>query len=119
MNRLRGLQAAPIGFPYNYPAEPMTGVIRSCLPGPVFVSPWTELFPVPILMMNIPTYHRGVSNAQKKFPYSLHDNPYTRKVIWQLQKGLATMGCLETGDSEKGEKFGSLRIITSYRKDVD
>eukprot|EP00972_Heterocapsa_arctica_P104728 15433869-Heterocapsa_arctica.AAC.1 len=29
------------------------------------------------------------------------------------------MGCLGTGDSEKGEKFGSLRIITSYRKDVD
>eukprot|EP00972_Heterocapsa_arctica_P021175 3118082-Heterocapsa_arctica.AAC.1 len=70
-------------------------------------------------MMYIPSYYRGVSNAPKKFPFTLPDNPYVRKVIWKLQKGLATMGCLGTGDSEKGEKFGSLRIITSYRKDVD
>eukprot|EP00972_Heterocapsa_arctica_P112578 16432592-Heterocapsa_arctica.AAC.1 len=65
MSRLRGLQAALIGFPYNYPAEPMTGVMRSCPPGPGLVSPWTELLPVPILMMNIPKNYRGVSNAQK------------------------------------------------------
>eukprot|EP00972_Heterocapsa_arctica_P001081 151962-Heterocapsa_arctica.AAC.1 len=79
MNRLRGLQAALIGFPYNYPCEPMTGVTRSCPPGPGLVTPWTNLFPVPILMMDIPTRYKGVSNALKQVPFTLPDNPYVRK----------------------------------------
>eukprot|EP00972_Heterocapsa_arctica_P026455 3896401-Heterocapsa_arctica.AAC.1 len=69
--------------------------------------------------MDIPSYYRGASNAKKKDPYSLPDNSDVRKLIWRLQKGLASMGCVGSGDSEKEEKFGSLRIITSYRKDVD
>eukprot|EP00972_Heterocapsa_arctica_P014110 2079202-Heterocapsa_arctica.AAC.1 len=34
MNRLRGLQAATIGWPYQYPAGPMTGCSKRCPPGP-------------------------------------------------------------------------------------
>eukprot|EP00972_Heterocapsa_arctica_P023550 3470248-Heterocapsa_arctica.AAC.1 len=97
----------------------MTGVSRSCPPGPGLGIPWTDLFPVPILMMDIPSYYRGTSNAKKKDPYSLPDNPYVRTIIWQLQKGLATTGCVGSGDSENEEKLGSLIIIMSYRKDVD
>eukprot|EP00972_Heterocapsa_arctica_P073620 10871127-Heterocapsa_arctica.AAC.1 len=67
--------------------------------------------------MDIPTRSMGASHARKQF--DLPDNPYVRKVIWMLQQGLASMGRVGTGDSENGEKFGSLRIITSYRKDVD
>eukprot|EP00972_Heterocapsa_arctica_P070832 10465231-Heterocapsa_arctica.AAC.1 len=59
MNRLRGLQAALIGSPYNYPGEPMTGFTRSCPPGPGLGTPWTDLFSVPILMMDIPTRWKG------------------------------------------------------------
>eukprot|EP00972_Heterocapsa_arctica_P086617 12768815-Heterocapsa_arctica.AAC.1 len=36
-----------------------------------------------------------------------------------LQKGLASTGCVGSGESEKYKKLGSLRVITSYRKDVD
>eukprot|EP00972_Heterocapsa_arctica_P032152 4737293-Heterocapsa_arctica.AAC.1 len=67
--------------------------------------------------MDIPTRSMGASHARKQFEFL--DNPYVRKIIWKLQKGLASTGCLGTGDSEKGDMFGSLNIVISYRKDVD
>eukprot|EP00972_Heterocapsa_arctica_P009771 1438046-Heterocapsa_arctica.AAC.1 len=39
LNRLRGLHAALIGSPYNYPGEPITGFTRSCPPEPRFGTP--------------------------------------------------------------------------------
>eukprot|EP00972_Heterocapsa_arctica_P081851 12062082-Heterocapsa_arctica.AAC.1 len=48
-------------------------------------------------MIDIPSYHRGISNAKTKDLYSLPDNAYVRKVIWQLQKGLASTGCVVLG----------------------
>eukprot|EP00972_Heterocapsa_arctica_P073052 10791291-Heterocapsa_arctica.AAC.1 len=67
--------------------------------------------------MDIPTRFMGRSHAIKQF--ELPENPHVRNIIWMLQKGLVSTGCVGSGESEKGEKFGSLRVITSYRKDVD
>eukprot|EP00972_Heterocapsa_arctica_P070020 10343312-Heterocapsa_arctica.AAC.1 len=95
----------------------MTGFTRSCPAGPGLAQPWTDVFPVPIVMMNIPTRFMGRSHARKQF--ELPENPHVCKIIWMLQKGVVATGCVGTGESEKGETFGTFRIITSYRKDVD
>eukprot|EP00972_Heterocapsa_arctica_P069859 10319621-Heterocapsa_arctica.AAC.1 len=79
----------------------MTGFTRSCPPGPGLGQPWTDLFPVPIVMLDIPTRSMGRSHARKQF--ELPDNPHVRKIIWMLQKGLASTGCLGTDESEKGD----------------
>eukprot|EP00972_Heterocapsa_arctica_P097594 14399455-Heterocapsa_arctica.AAC.1 len=118
MNRLRGLQAALIGFPYNYPAEPMTGVMRSCPPGPGLGLPWTELFPVPILMMDIPSYYRGISNAKKKVTFRYRTTLMYARSFGNSKQDLLPWDAWGPG-TQKKEKFGSLRIITSYRKYVD
>eukprot|EP00972_Heterocapsa_arctica_P109826 16169826-Heterocapsa_arctica.AAC.1 len=67
--------------------------------------------------MDIPTRLKGKSHARKT--NELPDNPHVRKMSWELQTGLISTGCVGSGDSEKGEKLGSLRVITSYRRDVD
>eukprot|EP00972_Heterocapsa_arctica_P105060 15479422-Heterocapsa_arctica.AAC.1 len=95
----------------------MTGFMRSCPPGPGLTKAWSDEFPVPMMMMDIPTHFRGRSHARKQ--NELPENPHVRKIIWMLQKGLASTGRVGSGESEKGEKFGSLRDIASYRKDVD
>eukprot|EP00972_Heterocapsa_arctica_P077508 11433403-Heterocapsa_arctica.AAC.1 len=117
MNRFKGSQAALIGSPYNYPGEPMTGFLRSCPPGPGLAPAWSDIFLVPIVMIDIPTRVGGISHSRKE--HDLPDNPRARSIIWELQKGLYTTGCIGSGDPGKGLTFGSLRVIASYRKDVD
>eukprot|EP00972_Heterocapsa_arctica_P063441 9360572-Heterocapsa_arctica.AAC.1 len=85
----------------------MTGFMRSCPPGPGLAKAWSDVFPVPILMVDIPTHFRGRSRARKQ--NKLPEKPHVREIIWMLQKGLASTGCVGSGESEKGEKFGSPR----------
>eukprot|EP00972_Heterocapsa_arctica_P109324 16097869-Heterocapsa_arctica.AAC.1 len=67
--------------------------------------------------MDIPTRLNGTSHARKA--NELPDNLHVRQILWELQPGLMSTGCVGSGEPGKGEKLGSLRVITSYRKDVD
>eukprot|EP00972_Heterocapsa_arctica_P095282 14052004-Heterocapsa_arctica.AAC.1 len=53
--------------------------MRSCPPGPGLAKAWSDSFPVPILMMDIPTHFRGRSHARKQ--NELPENPHVRNIM--------------------------------------
>eukprot|EP00972_Heterocapsa_arctica_P107749 15869128-Heterocapsa_arctica.AAC.1 len=119
MNRLRGLQAAMIGWPYQYPAEPMTGCPKRCPPGPGLPKPWLA-FPVPIITLDVPGYYKGSCNTRYTGHVGLPESPHVRDVVRSIQLDLAeATNCVGTADCIAGNEFGRMRLVFAYRRDKD
>ena len=124
LNRLRGPLAALIGYVWGYPAEDLTGDPAPCPAGPG-IKPPIGKFPVPILVVDVPTSRygevaawyekaRGEDGAGTTMP-TTHG---AVQLVRDLRRTMYRRGAAFATGEKVGE-CGKFRAMFSYRVDAD